>query len=349
VKADQKIEAIQRLCNWLEKFSPDSARDMVQLINKEGMSVDLLDNLFDRNFTPQELNSATNKIIKAGYQPGDTLRLVSASEGFKIKLLEGLLDRGLVPTKIKTAMDSLAEAGYTPDTALDLFDFAQTHGVIIRARPTNPDAPKLRNAGLPPKPDYVKTKTVNEADTYLGATGDQLGQAAYFEPHLDEADIVHLPENDRNKIRARYQERLEEYQKQAQNIQNEIDRGRIQMRDGDILVYDTITELPFTGDIDIFDILSLDGNPIPLEGAKDLMEILMRIVDDVQHGHHMDPDWGVRGVDPDETKVNIKESIINRHSLGSNNPELLVDFNANGTIERSLYGGDNRARVPYGT
>ena len=53
---------------------------------------------------------------------------------------------------------------------------ADEFGVTIEVRPANVDSMRWQELGHPRKPMKIKQKTINELDTHLGASPDDIGR-----------------------------------------------------------------------------------------------------------------------------------------------------------------------------
>jgi hypothetical protein len=98
-------------------------------------------------------------------------------------------------------------------------------------------------------------------------------------------------------------------------------KGKIKVVNG--VVVDTKNNLGFTGDYDIFDILTPDGKPISPKKREAVLKDLFKEPVAAQHGYHME--WNAT-TDIDKQ---MKQKIIDSHKKGG---EALADFNPDGTV-----------------
>lgn len=144
--------------------------------------------------------------------------------------------------------------GYTGAQIDDMARFAKNENVIVGARSTNVDSMRhIRDGNAVPKPITIKSKTIGETDTYLGARVEDKGLVGYFRPNKPDPDKVpaHLWE----KVSERYDTRLKEYAENRDSINKFISEGKMVERDGKLHAVirkaDGTTEIkPFAGDID---------------------------------------------------------------------------------------------------
>ncbi len=261
-----------------------------------------------------------------------------------LEVISRSLKGGLSPQQIESLAPALG-SGYRPQSVLDILEIAAQENVIIRTRPTNPEAPRLRDEGFAAKPLYVKSKSINEYDTYIGARKEDIGKVGYFEPTLDSNALDKLDPQIREKIINRFDRRASEYANLSDSIERALSEGMIRLENG--LVINNVQGSPgfgkpFTGDIDTFDILDSNGQPVSLEKQLQVMDKLRNRVDDVTHNHHMEPGWGEVYTDPN---YEIKQSIIQQHTFGTTSSESLVEYRPDGTVGRSYYGNPSSPRI----
>ncbi|MEE1774594.1 hypothetical protein PUR25_00515, partial [Streptomyces sp. JV181] len=175
----------------------------------------------------------------------------------------------------------MAEKGFK-----EFRDLARDRNVVIDVRPTNPLAPKWLEAGALPKPSEIKAKTVNDVDVFLGADPSVVGLVGYFKPVL--ADVGVVPEGDRDRVLSRFNERSAEFHELAGQMAGLESENRFFVRDG--VVYGTGRDgerRPLTGDHDVFDISTPDGERISLPAHDALIEEMRAKDMAVMHGAHM--------------------------------------------------------------
>ncbi len=146
-------------------------------------------------------------------------------------------------------LNHLHETGYTSRDIRSAGQLCADEGVEIGARTTNIDSmQKIRSEMALPKHVDVKAKTINELDTYLGASEADKGLVGYFEP--TNPDPSKVPAELREEVSKRFVERFDEYKKLSQDVdfQKLLNNQTFEIRDGKI--FDVATGKPFAGDID---------------------------------------------------------------------------------------------------
>ncbi|MFQ6325602.1 hypothetical protein ACLMAL_05625 [Nocardia sp. CWNU-33] len=157
-------------------------------------------------------------------------------------------------------------------------EYANKHNLIITVRPTNPDAVARINAGLPGKPELVKSKSINDLDVELGAKPGSQGLVGYFvfPESASEPGELRLPPRDGvseehwNQLVKRLDERRAEYAALRASMDKHIHKGRFVVREGIVHGRNDADEfLPLTGDHDLFDIRHAGGSRLsPLENFQ---------------------------------------------------------------------------------
>jgi len=167
-------------------------------------------------------------------------------------------------------------------------DIAKKHNVEIYIRPTNPASKKLLEAGAHPKPESIKTKTINELDIKLGRKPDDLGKVGYFDPGPNPPPKGNMSDAEYSKLKERYEQRKQEFVNYQHDIEKLKKKGITVTEDGVIIAKDG---KPYTGDHDIFDIRGPGGKPLTdAERAKVLAD-LMKPPFSAQHPGHRQWDY----------------------------------------------------------
>jgi hypothetical protein len=230
---------------------------------------------------------------------------------------------------------------------------AEDYGVEIDVRPTAREAPALLEQGALPKPEDLKSKTINDLDVLLGARPDDLGKVGFFKPEppprpagMDDAIPGSAEEKalrevwkkrvdrftqreaeywDNAKRMTELQRRIEAQQEKAETGMDE--RGthkEHQVAIGDDGVVraviekgGSLAEPPFTGDHDVFDIRNADRSPLTKEKYDDIVAKMKTAGMGVAHGAHM---WWTPTT---PAEFAIYEAIITRHASGA---EPLIRF-----------------------
>ncbi|MCX6621728.1 MAG: hypothetical protein NTY38_11775, partial [Acidobacteria bacterium] len=177
------------------------------------------------------------------------------------------------------------------------------------------------------KPCSVKNKTITDLDLKLGAKKGNLGKVGHFEPELPKQGS--MTNEEYSELTNRFNQRKEEFIKQNTVLKN---NPNVKIKDG--VVVDKATGKPFTGDHDIYDIVGLDGKPLPPDVKAQIIKELEQPPFTAQHGAHMD--WKYNNLSPDvppgsppgtvsdlAQAQNIDTKIMNSHSVGG---EPLISF-----------------------
>ncbi len=144
--------------------------------------------------------------------------------------------------------------GYSGHQIDDMANFAQKEKVVVGARSTNVDSMRhIRDGNAVPKPLEIKSKTISEADTYLGAKTEDKGLVGYFRPK--EPDPNKVPADMWKKVNERYNDRLKDYAENRDSVTKLVTEGKVVEREGKLHAVlrkaDGSTELkPYAGDID---------------------------------------------------------------------------------------------------
>ncbi len=146
----------------------------------------------------------------------------------------------------------LNQAGYTSDHLERLADFSRRRNVVVASRTTNPYSLRHLQAGdAIPKPLGVKSKTIGDLDTYLGADPKHRGTVGLFEPKMP--DTRNMSDELAEAVADRYAKRLAEFKKAGDiplGRSAAAESGSSIYRDGG-RVFDTKTGKPFAGDMDM--------------------------------------------------------------------------------------------------
>jgi hypothetical protein len=231
-------------------------------------------------------------------------------------------------------------SGYTERSKTFIRNICKKYKIKIITRPTNAAAKKLiESRQAVPKKMFVKNKTINELDTFLGASEGNIGKVGSFKPKLNRTQLRGLPKQLRRKIVERYRQRAKEWVDQAEHLKQ--NKDKLFVKDG--VIHDKISGKPFTGDIDIFDIRGANGQKLPkatIQHVIDELKLSNRF-SSVEHGAHIEWDW--RDIkNPEDRRIahEIYDKIVKAHTLGTKHGEPLVEFNPNlkpGTQPKSVF------------
>lgn len=168
-------------------------------------------------------------------------------------------------------------------------DVADRYNVVIDVRPTTPEAPGLLRAGALPKEEWLKAKTINKYDSYLGTAPEDIGKVGFFEPKLPDRRPEGMDADTWTKVQDRHRRRLEEWTELRADMDRYATSKGISIRDKVVISKEGKA---FTGDHDIYRILFADGSLVPKELQDEIVDALRPF--GVSHGPHVD--WTARNV-----------------------------------------------------
>ena len=235
------------------------------------------------------------------------------------------------------------EFGMQPGAARHANIVADANGVTIQVRPTSPDAMKWRELGHPGKPMDVKSKTINELDTHLGARAEDRGLVGYFEPK-EPVRAAGMDDATWGRVQQRYRDRVQEFHDNATKMQHLIDEGKIRVENG--VVIDTGicggTGKAITGDYDLWKIARVDGAPLSAADRELIVNQLRFGEFGAQHGAHtdwvIDPEAPIYKADPGLLRGHQKvdADIRAKHLVGG---EAVIEFGGRGRVPVTTYEG----------
>jgi len=131
---------------------------------------------------------------------------------------------------------------------------ADKHGVDVHMRPTNPESQKwIESGNAHPKPELLKTKTIDADDVQLGFSEDSRGLVACREPvKPPEIKPPDMPDDQFARLNDRYNQRLKEFTNEAEHLRDLQQRGGIKWDEKTGIITDARTGKPFAGDNDPF-------------------------------------------------------------------------------------------------
>ncbi|MFI0366351.1 hypothetical protein ACH35V_00645 [Actinomadura sp. 1N219] len=218
-------------------------------------------------------------------------------------------------------------------------DYANRRNLQIDVRPVNPDSLKhLRHGNAIPKPQFVKSKTINQYDVMLkpDLKGKE-GQVGYFKPDPPpKTKPEGMSDKDWDGLNDRYRQRHKEYYDQQGSMEEYGRQGKLQVGDdGVVRGRDGADEplKPFAGDNDLYDIRHHpSGERLTPEEYDRTVQEMMDNGMGVNHGAHKY--W----VPENDVNQGIYDKIDYNHSPANPNMEPLVRFAPNQPV--SLARGD---------
>ncbi|MFL6125583.1 hypothetical protein, partial [Actinophytocola sp.] len=167
--------------------------------------------------------------------------------------------------------------------------YADDRRLVIDVRPTNKDSVPHLERGALYKPEDVKAKTINTADTYLSVEPEKKGKVGFF------VNAVPLPRRrglSKAEIKAgqdRYRMRVEERRTYGGTMRKLARRpaplGRFEVTGYVVYGYDKhLVRQPVAGDHDMYDIRRTDGSHLPEDQYLALVEDMKRDEFGVMHG-----------------------------------------------------------------
>jgi hypothetical protein len=187
--------------------------------------------------------------------------------------------------------------GITDKSKIAIQNVADDMGVQIHTRPVTGAAKDLLESGRAlPKPLEIKAKTLNKLDELIGGPRGQEGVSAIFKPTKPPESVLrNMPSDVRKELEKRIADRAKEYTKYIDEI-----KANPNFKIVDNVILDRKTGLPFTGDVDIYDITSFDGKPLTEKVKQMVWQKLESIQPaNVKHGNltswnpsdpHFDPE-----------------------------------------------------------
>ena len=221
--------------------------------------------------------------------------------------------------------------GYTDMSERHIQMVADSHGVKVVTRPTNPFARDWLESGRAvAKEQIVKNKSISDLDTLIGAKKEHRGLVAHFNPV--KPDKGQLDDTDYQRAYGRYLQRKQEYIDQGAYLKKMKDH--LEVKDG--LVIDKKSGLPITGDVDGFVIRGLHNEVLPQAVVKqvegDLFGRHAGPQSNVRHGFHIEwdrsKDSTEPGVDGGRSKAEINAEIDKKIRDSHRNQEVLNIYTA---------------------
>jgi hypothetical protein len=229
---------------------------------------------------------------------------------------------------------------------------AAEENVDLLIRSTTPHAKELIRTGkADPKPEYVKTKTIDANDLKLNDSlkPDDLGKVGYFEPKqpvrepgMSDADFAQLE--------SRYNQRKQEYADQKGHID---EHSGLDSSSGQKLVVEngTVkkvlpdgTKRDITGDYDVFGVID-NSTGKPVDDPVKMERIYNRLKKELNVQHPWQSQWDYRNEpkavpagspegaqSPYDVKRGIDQKIVGSHTQGTPKAEPLIKFGPDGKV-----------------
>lgn len=157
-------------------------------------------------------------------------------------------------------------ASMTDDSKNIISKIAQEEGVAVHVRPGNVDSVKWLDEGRAiPKPECIKSKTINAVDELIGGPADSRGLVGHFKPTMPD-DIAKYSDDMQAAITKRYNQRMSAFNKYGDDIAKLEAEGRFQVVNGK--VQEMGSGKYVAGDVDLYDITMADGTPAPAALAR---------------------------------------------------------------------------------
>ncbi|QXJ21166.1 hypothetical protein AGRA3207_001992 [Actinomadura graeca] len=218
-------------------------------------------------------------------------------------------------------------------------DYADRKKLQIDVRPVNPESLKhLKHGNAIPKPQFVKSKTINDYDVMLkpDLKGKE-GQVGYFKPDPPpKTKPDGMSDKDWDGLNDRYRQRHKEYYDQQGAMEEYGQKGKLQVGDDGVVrgtdPRDGQTK-PFAGDNDLYDVRHHPGGErLTPDEYKQTVQEMMDNDMGVNHGAHKY--W----VPENDVNQGIWDKIEYNHSPDNPNMEPVVRFTPNQPV--SVVGGD---------
>lgn len=220
--------------------------------------------------------------------------------------------------------------GISDEAALKLMDIAKRENLFFSFRPVDEGVIRLRELGHPPKPEFLKMKTIKKLDVQLGANVADIDKVGFYVPVLP-SNFDILPIVQQKALKELYEARIKEgiY---LVKIKELVDAGVIKWERG--VIVQVKSGLAYTGDYDLYEIRigGKGGKSIKFEELKPEIQTELRGFGiEVQHGALID--WEI----PEGLEEAYKSMMKSARSRFAKKP--LVEFNPDGTATHG-YGDE---------
>lgn len=213
--------------------------------------------------------------------------------------------------------------GISDEAALKIKDISQRENLFFSFRPVDDGVIRLRELGHPPKPEFLKMKTIKQLDVELGANAADIDKVGFYVPVLP-ANFDQLPIVQQKALEDLYEARIKEgvY---LEELKEWVDAGLIKWERG--VIVEVKSGLAFTGDYDLYEIRigGKGGKSIKFEELEPEIQTALRNEGiEVQHGALTD--WEI----PEGLEEAYKSMM--KSTRGAHAKKPLVEINPDGTI-----------------
>jgi hypothetical protein len=220
--------------------------------------------------------------------------------------------------------------GVTEKSQIAIQNVADKHAVQIHTRPTTEQAADWLKSGKAVAKDCdMKAKTLDKIDELIGGPQGREGVVGYFKPNKPPESIMKtLDPKLQADIEKRFTQRLDEFEKLKKDMGVVGDKppwtsanGRYSVDNYGVVHDMTNQGKMVTGDVDIFDITSFDGKPLP-ENVKQMVWKELKTVSpsNVKHGNLTSWDATDHAFDADAKIKMINDARAGGKGVNSFNP-----------------------------
>lgn len=201
---------------------------------------------------------------------------------------------------LKIDNKSFKEAGLPPDLRgmpgrdqKSIRMICDKHGVKAHMRPTNPESKVWLEGGKAhPKPEMLKTKTINDLDVELGYPQENIGTVGCRKPDpLPSVKPDKMTDAHWNSLQKRHSQRMTEYTDQVEKLRHLEQEGKILWDQKTGIIYNKQTMKPYAGDHDAFAFVdAVSGKPVSPRVNEQLNRELQSL-GATQHPEHVGWDY----------------------------------------------------------
>jgi len=246
------------------------------------------------------------------------------------------------PPGLKIDNNSFKEAGQPPDLRgmpsrdqKAIQAVSERYGVKAQMRPTNPESRVWLETGKAhPKPEMLKTKTINQYDVELGYPKEYSGTVACRKPDpLPAAKPDQMSGEHWLELQKRHKQRMTEYTDQVEKLNHLEQEGKIFWDKKTGIIYNGKTMKPYAGDHDAFAFVdAVSGEPVsPLVNQRINYEL--QSLGATQHPEHVG--WDYSG---------LSDQIPEGSLPGAQSPRQIAEG-----IDQKILGGHGEGGQPLNT